>query len=82
MSNPIKAHRWPTLFAFVAAFTLGTLSPDAGAATPYFSAPIDFDLEAAETDPHGNAAVPTSTLSLSEEEIARVRAAEGLGTGS
>ena len=74
MSNPTLSHRWPTLFALAAAFALGTLSPGAGAATPYFSAPIDFDLEAAETDPHGNAAVPTSTLSLSEAEIAQVRA--------
>jgi len=46
----------------------------AGAADPFFSAPIDFDLEAAETDPYGNPAVPTSTLSLSEDEVAKVRA--------
>ena len=74
MSHPIRQPRWPMLLALSAAIALLAPVQTAGAATPAFSAPIDFDLEAAETDPYGNPAVPTSTLSLSEDEVATVRA--------
>ena len=75
MSHPSQRHRWPILLALPVVITLFAPVQGAGAATPFFSAPIDFDLEAAETDPYGNAAVPTSTLSLSEDEVAQVRPA-------
>ena len=74
MSHPIQKPRWPMLLALSAAIALFAPVQTAGAATPAFSAPIDFDLEAAETDPYGNPAVPTSTLSLSEDEVAKIRA--------
>ena len=74
MSFPIQRPRWPMLLALWAVVALFTPAQGAGAATPHFSAPIEFDLEAAETDPYRNAAVPTSALTLSEDEIAKVRA--------
>lgn len=43
-------------------------------ATPIFDTPIDFDLAAAETDPFGNGAVPTSDLELTADEIAQLQA--------
>ena len=74
MSQSNRRPRWPTLIALSAAFGLVVPSQGAGAAEAHFDAPIDFDLEAAETDPHGNSAVPTSTLSLTADEVAEVRA--------
>ena len=74
MSDSIQRPRWPALIALSAAFGLVVPSQGVSAADPFFDAPIDFDLEAAETDPHGNSAVPTSTLSLTADEVAKVRA--------
>ena len=74
MSHPVQRPRWPMLLTLWAVFGLFVPIQGAGAADPYFSAPIDFDLEAAETDPYGNPAVPTSTLSLTDDEVAKVRA--------
>ncbi len=74
MSHPNQRPRWPMLLALTAVIGLLVPFQGASAAEPFFSAPIDFDLEAAETDPYGNPAVPTSTLSLSEDEVAKVRA--------
>ena len=74
MSDSIQRPRWPTLIALLAVVGLAVPAQGVSAATPFFDAPIDFDLEAAETDPHGNSAVPTSTLSLSADEVAKVRA--------
>ena len=74
MSHPIQQPRWPMLLALSAVIALFAPVHTAGAASPAFSAPIDFDLEAAETDPYGNPAVPTSTLSLTEDEVAKIQA--------
>ena len=74
MSNSIQRPWLTKLLALSAVLGLTALAHGAGAATPFFDAPIDFDLQTAETDPHGNSAVPTSTLTLSADEVAKVRA--------
>ena len=43
------------------------------AAEPFFSSPLDFDFAAAELDPYGNAAVPASEISLTDEEVDQIQ---------
>jgi ribose transport system substrate-binding protein len=42
-------------------------------AVPFFDSPLDFDFSTVETDPNGNAAVPASEVTLTEEEIAQIK---------
>ena len=74
MPTSIQGFLRRMLPAILTIFGLTALPHGAGAGSPFFDAPIDFDLEAAETDPHGNSAVPTSTLSLTADEVAKIRA--------
>ena len=42
-------------------------------AESFFDSPLEFDFAEAETDPYGNAAVPASDVSLSDEEMAQIQ---------
>lgn len=47
---------------------------DTDTLTPFYDAPIEFDLEAAELSPNGEAAVGADTVQLTDDQVAAARA--------